>query len=103
MNNKDIGRKVREVRKAQGTTMKELAERAGLSQSQVSRLESGRQRFRSSTLLRIAEALDVKPICFFMEGGDGNGQDKLPTHSLLAGGGLMNALKGGGAGWEGGG
>ncbi len=93
MNNKDIGHKVREVRKAQGTTMREFAERMGLSRGQMSRLERGKQGFRSSTLLRIAEALDVKPIYFFVEDGDENGQDKLPVYGLLAGKDLVNALR----------
>ena len=43
-----------------GLTQQQLAERVGTSYSQISRLESGRQKTNLDTLLRIAHALDLK-------------------------------------------
>ena len=76
------------MRRELGMTMKELADRVGLSQAQVSRLETGKQGFRSLTLLRIAEALDVKPVFFFMDGAD----EEAPPYGLAMGGELTEAL-----------
>ena len=59
MDRKEIGRKIRVLRKELGLTMLELGRRAGLSQSQISRVENGRQGFRSGTLTRLAGALGV--------------------------------------------
>ena len=66
MDDRNIGRKIAQLRKEQGLSSTELAQRAGLSQPQISRLENGKQGFRSETLARIAAALDV-PIGFFFE------------------------------------
>lgn len=41
-------------------TQQQLAERVGTSHSQISRMESGRQKTNLDTLLRVARALDVK-------------------------------------------
>ncbi len=43
-----------------GLTQQQLAERVGASHSQISRIESGRQKTNLDTLLRIAHALDLK-------------------------------------------
>jgi DNA-binding XRE family transcriptional regulator len=43
-----------------GFTQQQLAERVGTSYSQISRIESGRQKTNLDTLLRIARALDLK-------------------------------------------
>jgi transcriptional regulator with XRE-family HTH domain len=66
MDNLSIGRKVARLRKERRLSTTELAARAGLSQPQISRLENGLQGFRSATLTRIAEALDV-PVAYFFE------------------------------------
>jgi transcriptional regulator with XRE-family HTH domain len=65
MNNRTIGLKVARLRKEQELTSAQLAERCGLSQPQISRLENGKQGFRSATLGRIAAALGVTPGYFF--------------------------------------
>ena len=70
MSAQDIGRRIAAFRKERGLTLEELGERVGLSQGQMSRLENGRQGLRSATLLRIAEALGVQPIQFFVSPGD---------------------------------
>jgi len=66
MDNRAIGRKMSELRGKLGMTTTELARRVSLSQAQVSRLENGKQGFRSDTLLRIARALDVQPYTIYM-------------------------------------
>jgi DNA-binding XRE family transcriptional regulator len=61
-----------------GLTQEELAHRVGTSYSQISRIESGRQRTSLETLLRIAHALDLKMVVGFEEaGGDTAGQRQL--------------------------
>jgi len=67
MTEKQIGLRVHRLRESQGLTSTELAKRVGLSQAQISRLENGKQGFRSSTLARIAEALGVKPVYFYLD------------------------------------
>ena len=94
MDSKAIGRKVNELRGKLGMTTTELAKRVGISQAQISRLENGKQGFRSNTLGRIAEALGVKPIYFFIEEtGEGEAAESAPVYGLAAGGRLVEALK----------
>ena len=62
-----IGRRIRLTRKARGLTGVDLARIARLSQSQISRIESGNQSVRSTVLLRIAKALKVSALIFFMD------------------------------------
>ena len=56
-----IGAIVRSLREERGLTQRELADKAGLRQSYLSRLESGTRSSRPDTLAlaRIAQALDV--------------------------------------------
>ena len=63
---KDIGRTVRTRRTERGLTTTQLAAKVGISEAQISRLETGLQGFRSSTLMKIASALKVPPFRFFM-------------------------------------
>ena len=81
MDNRIIGMKIRRLRHAQNITSVELGARAGISQAQVSRLESGKQGFRSATLTRIAEALGVKPVFFFIDEAIGE-DEKMKSMSL---------------------
>ncbi|MHC4883611.1 MAG: helix-turn-helix domain-containing protein [Planctomycetota bacterium] len=67
MDNHKIGLKIAQLRKQQNLSTTELAKRTGLSQPQISRLENGHQGFRSATLARIADALEVTPAYFFDE------------------------------------
>ena len=53
--------KLREVRQRLFVTQEELAERAGITVSTLSRLENGLQRPRISTVRKLAEALGVAP------------------------------------------
>jgi len=55
-----IGKRVKELREARGLGQYELAERAGVRQATISRIESGARANPSSrTLLGIARALGV--------------------------------------------
>ena len=91
MNYLDIGRKIRALRQEQDLTMAELSRRTGFSQPQMSRLERGLQGLRSAALLRIAKALDVDPVYFFIDHSREDA-DSLP-YGLLAGGSLVEALR----------
>lgn len=53
------GSQVRRLRQARGWTTTELAERAALSQPQISAIELGRVNTPIETLARLAEALGV--------------------------------------------
>ncbi len=62
----EIGRMLCERREERGLTTTALAKLVGISQAQISRLENGRQGFRSSTLRKIVEALGMKPQIAFV-------------------------------------
>jgi transcriptional regulator with XRE-family HTH domain len=64
---KMIGDRIIKLRGQKDMTTTHLAKRVGVSQAQISRLEHGKQGFRSSTLVKIAEALGVKPAYFWIE------------------------------------
>ena len=70
MDNRTIGLKITKLRNKLNLTTTELAKMVGISQAQISRLENGKQGFRSATLTKIAKALNVKPVYFFMDSGD---------------------------------
>ena len=94
MDSKTIGRKIAKLRQNLGMTTTELAKRVGISQAQISRLENGKQGFRSNTLARISGALDVKPIYFFIGEPDAEHADEeSPVYGLAAGGKLVEALR----------
>lgn len=64
MDNK-IGVQIREARLKAGLKQKELAERIGVSESRISQYEKGSQNPRISTLMKLAEALEIplKTLC----------------------------------------
>jgi len=53
--------RIKELRKAQGLTLKELADRVGTSNQQISHLEKGRRRLTLDWIERLAVALDCHP------------------------------------------
>ena len=55
----EIGKTIRRARRAMGWTQRELAQRAGMGQSHVLRVEQGSD-VRLSTLQRLAEALGAE-------------------------------------------
>ncbi len=66
---KQIGLLVKSLREKRGLTTNALADRIGISQAQISRLENGKQGFRSSTLAKIANALDCDAVVSFVPRG----------------------------------
>ncbi len=59
MTSRDIGLRVTRLRETRNLSTTGLARKVGISQAQISRLENGKQNFRSPVLLKIAEALDL--------------------------------------------
>ena len=66
MESRDIGLKVTRLRELRKLSTVQLARKVGISQAQISRLENGKQGFRSATLFRIAESLGAPAFYFFM-------------------------------------
>ena len=73
----DIGLEIRILRERMKVSAKELAEKVGLSQSQISRLEKGQRRIDTQVLHRIAQALGVS-VSHFFKGGEVPGDDAFP-------------------------
>jgi len=57
--------RIKEIRKQKSVSQLELANRTNMSQSFLANVESGKKQPSVLTLLRIANALDVNPKCFF--------------------------------------
>jgi transcriptional regulator with XRE-family HTH domain len=64
---KTIASRIKKLRGQKGMTTTHLAKLVGVSQPQITRLENGKEGFRSSTLVKIATALGVKPAYFWIE------------------------------------
>ena len=56
-----IGARIRDARRRNVLTQREVAELAGLPRVTLVRIEGGKQRPRPSTLRKLAKALGVKP------------------------------------------
>lgn len=56
---------IREKREELGMSQKELAERAGITQSHLCDIEQGRNKPSIDVAIRIAKVLDVESIKFF--------------------------------------
>jgi HTH-type transcriptional regulator/antitoxin HipB len=57
VSSKDIGAALRDMRKQQGLTQRELGRRVGLDQKKVSLIENGNPNIRVDSLLRLLSAL----------------------------------------------
>jgi transcriptional regulator with XRE-family HTH domain len=57
----NVGRRIRDFRRRQGFTQKQIAERVGVTGAQFHRYEAGATRIATSRLLAIAMALGVQP------------------------------------------
>lgn len=64
-----IGEEVRRLRIERGLSQQELAERMGLPQSVIARLEAGGVELRLSTLDRVAQVLGVELAVRFLPSG----------------------------------
>lgn len=56
-----LGTNLRDARERLGLTQEQVAERCGVHATEVSRIEGGKRDPRISTLIRLANALEVKP------------------------------------------
>ena len=72
--------KLRSVRERLFVTQEELAERTGMSRATISRIESGQQRPRISTVRKLAAALGVSPEKLI----DWNGEESPETGKAAA-------------------
>jgi transcriptional regulator with XRE-family HTH domain len=67
MDEKRIGRNIRDIRKRTGVTLDYLAEEIGMTKSTLSKIETGKTSTSVATLLKIAEALGVEITEFFLK------------------------------------
>lgn len=74
MTPEEVGSAIAWCRKTTGMTIKELAERAGLTRANLSNIEAGKRDMLVGTLLRIATALGVPPSSLI----DGHGPSVVP-------------------------
>jgi transcriptional regulator with XRE-family HTH domain len=63
-----VGRKIRQLRRQRKLTQVELAERIGIHQSDLSRMEQGEYKVGLDTLLKILGTFDLSIGDFFEEG-----------------------------------
>ena len=64
-----VGRKIRQIRRQRKLTQVDLAEKIGIHQSDLSRMEQGEYKVGLDTLLRILQTFDLSIGDFFDEGG----------------------------------
>ena len=64
-----VGRKIRQLRRQRRLTQVELAERIGIHQSDLSRMEKGEYKVGLDTLLKILGTFDLSIGDFFEENG----------------------------------
>lgn len=67
INNKNIGRKIKELRMSRGWKQLELADKMGLSRPAISNIESGKRSLTLSTLQRFCEVFSIDISYFDME------------------------------------
>jgi transcriptional regulator with XRE-family HTH domain len=80
-----VGRKIRQLRRQRKLTQVELAERIGIHQSDLSRMEQGEYKVGLDTLLKILQTFDLSMGDFFEEGSRTQSVfDKLKTLSPAA-------------------
>jgi len=80
-----VGRKIRQLRRQRKLTQVALAERIGIHQSDLSRMEQGEYKVGLDTLLKILQTFDLSIGDFFEEGSRAQSVfDKLRTLSPAA-------------------
>ena len=67
----EIGKRIRDLRKQNGLTQQELADRAELTKGFISQLERGQVTPSLPTLLDLVECLGLTPADFFKEASEG--------------------------------
>jgi len=64
-----LGARLRELRRARGWTLAEVAARSGISQSTLSKVENQQMSLTYDNIIRLADGLDVDPSELFAEAG----------------------------------
>lgn len=67
MNDINIGKKINDIRNRKNLSIKDLAEKSGVTASMLSQLERGLANPSINTLKSVAQALDVQLFTFFIE------------------------------------
>jgi transcriptional regulator with XRE-family HTH domain len=67
MDDATVGMNIRQLRQADGSSLAELAKRADLTKSALSKIENGKASPPIATLMRIADALEVNIADFFRQ------------------------------------
>lgn len=62
----DIGKTIKKIRQSQSYNQSELAELAGITQTSLSQIESGKKRPNKSTLDKICEVLKINEPALFI-------------------------------------
>ena len=65
MDSRNIGERIRQIRKQRGITQQELAEKLDVSFQQVQKYESGQTNMTVNRLSRLADALEITPELLF--------------------------------------
>ncbi len=68
----DVGRKLRDLRKARNLTQSDLAARIGIQQSDLCRMENGQYRVNLETLVKVLREFRISFSEFFQEESFGN-------------------------------
>lgn len=63
----DAGRKIRAIRKSKNLNISDVELKAGISEGNLSRIETGKQWPKEETLRAIAEALECRVVDFFLD------------------------------------
>ena len=63
---KDMGKKVREIRRSKAISLNKMVELSGIHKSSLSELENGKRNSYSLTLKTIADILEVEVSDFFI-------------------------------------
>ena len=77
-----VGRKIRQLRRQRKLTQVELAEKIGIHQSDLSRMEQGEYKVGLDTLLKILGTFDLSIGDFFEEGN--RGESAIQKYSTLS-------------------
>jgi transcriptional regulator with XRE-family HTH domain len=63
----NVGRRIKDIRRNQGLTQKQVAGRVGVTGAQLHRYEVGTTRVATSRLIAIAQVLGVQPECLMSD------------------------------------
>lgn len=78
MSNKEVGKRIRELRGIQGYTREALAEKADISEKFLYEIEAGKKGFSADVLCRVSKSLDVScDYIMFGEEKEHRGMEKI--------------------------